>query len=592
VSLDRSFFYGKIIENMGIKGDLMSNAINVLQNKAQGGNFDALEAYFDVLIGGELKNIREHNIYIRNLCAQAMRNSDDNILLRAKELQKKSYILGAQNGSFDDYMIACEWNREPKARFWIPRRSVLEGKHKVASKIQEFLDNPYLLRLFLCMPPGSGKSTLIKFLLSYIAGRWPESLNMYVSYSDGMIKLMYDSVSDITTNDSEYCHNSIFNNGKPLCSAEYKTISYGKQGQFPTLGLVSLGGSVTGRTRANKILVSDDLVKNAEIARSKSRLDTLYEDYINTITTRTIGDYVKEMLLGTPWSLHDPMTRIRLEGQDDDRNMIISIPVWDSNEVSNFEYEHPDNYTHGKIAEIKSRLDAADFSALYLMQPYEKEGLMFPEDELKYYAGVLPDGEPDNIICFGDVAWGGGDYFSMPVGYVYGGDIYIHGVIFDQGHKHITKPRVIGSILRHQVKSGMFEANTGGHEYADDVGRILREEHDVRCNIGSRSAPSSQAKFARIEQYSPDIKQFWFLDDVSFYNQDDVPVEKRRIFRDADYKAFMRNLTTFSFAAKYASKSRKEKMIDDAPDSLAGLAEFSLGRQKQKSIATTFRRTF
>ena len=40
------------------------------------------------------------------------------------------------------------------------------------------------------MPPGTGKSTLIKFLLAYIAGKFPTSANMYVSYSDGMIKMM------------------------------------------------------------------------------------------------------------------------------------------------------------------------------------------------------------------------------------------------------------------------------------------------------------------------------------------------------------------------------------------------------------------
>ena len=63
--------------------------------------------------------------------------------------------------------------------------------------------------------------------------------------------------------------------------------------------MVSLSGSVTGRTRANKFLVTDDLVKNAEMARSPERLFKLNADYRSTLTTRMIGDNVKQVMLGT-----------------------------------------------------------------------------------------------------------------------------------------------------------------------------------------------------------------------------------------------------------------------------------------------------
>ena len=54
-------------------------------------------------------------------------------------------------------MLACEWKREKKARFWLPRRAVLEGKHKIASQIQAFMD-PDALFLGFSMPPGTGKA--------------------------------------------------------------------------------------------------------------------------------------------------------------------------------------------------------------------------------------------------------------------------------------------------------------------------------------------------------------------------------------------------------------------------------------------------
>ena len=87
------------------------------------------------------------------------------------ELIRQTYFYAAQY-CFDDFMIAMEWNREPQARFWLPRRKVLEGKHHIATKIQNFMDDPDALFLGFSMPPGCGKTTLIKFLLAYIIGQF------------------------------------------------------------------------------------------------------------------------------------------------------------------------------------------------------------------------------------------------------------------------------------------------------------------------------------------------------------------------------------------------------------------------------------
>lgn len=478
------------------------------------------------------------------------------------EIVRKTYFLAGRH-NFDDYMVACEWDREPKARFWLPRRKVLEGKHKIATQIQEFIDDDDALYLGFSMPPGTGKSTLIKFLLAYIAGKYPKSANMYVSYSDGMIKMMYDAEKAILTDTTEYRHNDIFvGNGDPSMSAEYKTISYRRAGDFPTLGLVSLGGSVTGRTRANKFLVTDDLVKNKEEARSPERLDKLYSDYTATLTTRMIGDNVKQIQLGTIWSAYDPISRMKEEHGDDPRYKFIAIPVWDENEISNFEYEHPDRYTTEKIRDIKATIDSADFECLFMQHGIEKEGLAFASDSLKYYNGVLPDGEPDNICFVNDVAWGGGDSLSMPIAYVYGEDVYIHDWIFDRRDKSHTKPRVVAKILQHKIKMGRTEANNGGDEYSDDVHRILKQEHGYSINMTHQKAPTNMAKLTRIEQHAPTIRNYYFRSESC---------------RDDDYKRAMQELTGFSFTTK--------NKHDDAPDSMAMLADYLAHGIKSVTVA-------
>ena len=401
-------------------------------------------------------------------------------------------------------------------------------------------------------------TTLIKFLIAFIMGKYPDSQNMYASYSDGMLKLMFDALESMTSSE-EYNYNYIFGLGKPYTSSEYKTLSYGKKGDFPTVGLVALGGSVTGRTRANKFFITDDLVKNDEVARSPERLETLWADYNNTLTTRMIGG-AREIMLGTIWSLYDPISRKKNAYEGKKGYEFISLPVCDEQGHSNFLYDCADNYTDERIAALKEALDPAIFSCLYMQKGVEKEGLAFATDRLKYYNGVLPDGEPDNIIFYGDVAWGGGDSFSAPFAYVYGNDAYIHDVLFDKGDKTITRPRLVGKIMKNKARMGRLEANSGGSEYCDEVNKLLKEQ-GYSMNLGSKRAAGETNKMIRIEQHQQASRDFYFLDEAH---------------RDREYKAIMNELTTFSFTSK--------NLHDDAPDSLAGLCDFMYKGKSEVSI--------
>ena len=476
-------------------------------------------------------------------------------------LLKEAYLLTAKD-NFDDFMVAMEWDRLPDAKFWLPRRRVLEGKHGIATSIQKFITDESIDLMTISLPPATGKSTLIKFLLAYVMGKFPLSQNMYCSYSDGMLKIIYDSLISMTS-DPEYNFKDIFGLGKPNVSSEYKTLTYGDSGNFPTVGLVALGGSVTGRTRANKFFITDDLVKNAEVARSPERLENLYADYSTTLTTRKIGN-AREIMLGTVWSIHDPISRKKKELEGKKGAIFIAIPVCDEDGHSNFLYDHPDNYTDERIKKIKGNLSPVDFSCLYMQKGIEKEGLAFAADKLKYYNGVLPDGEPDKILFYGDVAWGGGDSFSCPFAYVYGDDVYIHDVMFDRGDKTITKPRLLAKILFHKPNIGRLEANNGGDEYAADMNKLLRE-NQYSMNLSSKKAGNTP-KLTRIEQHQQAIREFYYLAEE---------------FRDDDYKRFMNELTTFSFTGK--------NLHDDAPDSLAGLCDFLY---KGNNVVKVVRRIF
>lgn len=464
---------------------------------------------------------------------------------KALEYSRRSYMFTAPY-CFDDFMIAMEWNRNPKSRFWLPRRKILENKFGVCTAIQNFMAEEGGKKLTLSTPPGCGKSTLIKFLMAYIMGKWPDSMNMYVSYSDGMVKMMMDAVLDMTGGD-EYNFQEIFPLGKPEKSLEYNTIGYRGKGDAQTFNMCSIGGSITGRTRANTFMITDDLVKNAEEARSPERLETLYQNYTDTISTRQIGNNVKEIMLGTIWSIYDPISREKIKYEGEPGYHFYAFPVCDEEGHSNFHYDCEDCYTDEKIAQIREKLDPVTFSCLYLQKGIQKEGMPFTQEQLTWYDGILPEGEPDDVYAFCDVAFGGGDSLSMPIAYKYGSDIFVHDVVFNRKDKSVTVPIVANRLKKNLTRKVRFEANVGGQSYADEVSAKLKEIQ-YPCNVTSKRAPNTMSKLSKIEQYQQDIRNIYFRRDKG---------------RGREYDLFMNELQTFSFTQK--------NLHDDAADSLAGL---------------------
>ena len=458
---------------------------------------------------------------------------------------------------FDDYLIGCEWNRPDTAQFYLPRRKVLEGSHHLVSIIQNFMDSDKRY-LSISLPPGTGKTTLIKFLLAFIIGKYPHSYNMYCSYSDAMTKTAYDAVKDIICSD-EYCHRYIFNADEPYCSAEYKTISYNSDGDAPTLGLTSIGGSVTGRTRASMFLVLDDTVKDSDESSSPSRMQKL-NDFLNeTIRSRKLST-AKEIQLGTRWSIHDPICTMEIRHENDPQYQFVAIPVCDENGHSNFLYDHWSAYTDEFIAQLKKDLNPARFSALYMQKGIQEAGMRFTN--LKYYNGILPSGGSYIGVC--DVAWGGGDNLSFITAYVVNDDVYIVDVIYDNHDKSITKPRVANIIQKYGVYKARFEGNLGGDEYADDINSILRSR-GYACAISSKKASNKKSKIQKIEQFQDDILNFYYLEPA---------------LQSREYQLFIQDLKSFSFTGK--------NLHDDAPDSLAQLADYLLKPKSAKAIKPIF----
>lgn len=462
----------------------------------------------------------------------------DNLLFRS--------LLFCAPHYFDAYLQAVEYGKPLDKKFYLPRRHYLrryvEGYQEVLEGKLDFLS--------ISMPKRCGKSQLGINFTNMLSGKFPDRSTLMEGTGDDLVQSFYKGCLEYIQQPNDYHFYDIFPESKLVqTNADTKVINLLHKSRFPTVMCRSIDARQVGLSEATNLLYLDDCVEGREEAKNRQRLDDKWEVISGDIIGRAI-EGTPIVICGTRYSLYDPIGHLQEEmRKQGKRCKIIETPALDPvTDESNFEYirEGRKVFTTQYFRDQREMLSAEQFESEFQQQPFEAKGILFPEASLNRYFELPVDREPDSIIAVCDTADKGADYCSMPIAAVYGDEVYIVDVVFDDSPPEVTKPECAKAIMDNLVVAGTFESNNAGTYFARDVQQILTDRKYV-CNIRTKRTISN--KQTRIEFASDNIIKHFYFKDPSLYA------------RNSQYSMFMKQVTTYTRSGKVPH--------DDAPDSLS-----------------------
>lgn len=447
---------------------------------------------------------------------------------------------------FDSYLTYIELDRKLEKRFYQPRKHYLK---RYVDAYQKILDGE-LDFLSISMPKRAGKSQLGINFTNMLSGKFPEKATLMEGTGDDLVNSFYKGCLEYLQTPSEYLFYDVFPESKLVqTNADTKTLNLMNKSRFPTIMCRSIDARQVGLSEATNLLYLDDCVEGREEAKNRQRLDEKWEVISGDIIGRAI-EGTPIVICGTRYSLYDPIGRLQEEMKKQNKRCeIIETPALDLvTDESNFEYIRDGKkvFTTQYFRDQRDMLSAEQFESEFQQQPFEAKGLLFPEGNLNRFFELPVDKEPDTIIAACDTADKGADYCAMPIAAVYGQEVYIIDVVFDDSTPEVTKPEVAKALINNKVVSAMFESNNAGSYFARDVQDILKSR-EYMCSIRTKRTISN--KQTRIEFASDNILKHFYFKHPSTYA------------RNSQYAEFMRQVTTYTRSGKVAH--------DDGADSLS-----------------------
>lgn len=380
--------------------------------------------------------------------------------------------------------------------FYIKRRFLKQ----VAIAFQQVIDEykqGNALKVAVKMPPRSGKSYITSLFSAFWLAQFPElSVMRNCCTSTLYQKFSYDARNIIRSQK----FNEVFPNIEIMSDKQNLdgwSLKTSKQVGYFGAGV---GGSIIG-FGAN-IAISDDLYKSMQDALS-SATNSNVKLWKESAHNSRMEKNCPEIFIGTRWAKSD------IIGEAMENKLIdidITIPALiDANSFCE------DVKSTEEYIKIKEQTSSSTWSAEYMQEPVEIEGLLLPKESLKF--ADLSNIDVKNIqfrFAVGDPADTGGDKFSMPfIDVVFFEDkfaFYVRDIIHNPNGIEANAERVIDKCKKHLIEQVFIESNGVGLAAVLLVNKIKSQHLKLSPIV------SSENKEVRILSHFEFVRDYFIFD--------------------------------------------------------------------------------
>ncbi|NEL27362.1 MAG: phage terminase large subunit [Xanthomonas perforans] len=243
--------------------------------------------------------------------------------------------------------------------------------------------------LDLTAPPQMGKSSLVsRCLPGYLIGRLGPVLGQCrIALSSYALSRAKANARDARAILLEPIFREIFPHATMIGFKGQNTADYFDH-PFGFVKAQGAGGSLTGFSI--DVGLNDDLTANAQDALSQTVQDGLDSWYDGVFTTR-LQQRSGQVNIGTPWSAHDIMGRIKTKHEGKPNYKRLSFPAINRPDILGYDPDMPEGslvpqlHSEEKLMEIKATMAEGWFAAMYQQMPLAALGAIYGADHVRYY---------------------------------------------------------------------------------------------------------------------------------------------------------------------------------------------------------------
>ena len=423
--------------------------------------------------------------------------------------------------------------------FYKPERKFLKT---LCEELQAFYQSDDEV-MVINIPPRHGKSRTVGNLAEWVYGKNNSEKIMTGSYNETLsttfAKGVRNSIQELKADENRPVYTDVFPHTK-IKQGDGAMNLWSLEGGYNNHLATSPTGTATGF--GCKLMIIDDLIKNAEEAYNELTKQKHWDWFTNTMLSR-LEEGGKIIIIMTRWA-SDDLAGKALAHFKGARHVTMKA-LQNNGEMLCKEILSLKSYEE-KVRSMG--LDIA--SANYQQEPIDVKGRLYSDFKTYESLPISDTGEVvfEDVRNYTDTADEGNDYLCSITYGVYRSEAYVLDVLYTKEPMEITEPAVARMLIAEKVNNADIESNNGGRGFARSVSREL-----LALGAGNRTVlnPFYQSKNKKARILS---NATWVMNHIYY----------PRNWRDK-WPEYYKAMTSYQ-------KEGKNK-YDDAPDATTGIAE-------------------